>query len=435
MPRDRRVVALALAAVLLAAGAVALIFRGGNDDAPPARPAADPLALLPAQADATFDLDLRVPVVALVLGQVLRDETGADVRIPFGARGALADRGGQRWIAVQVAPPADARRIAGVLRGRSSTRARIAVRDGVLLVARGAALPRAARPGARAAFERRLARLPRRSGARVAFGPRALVARFSPRLAATAWARTLTDGAAALVVRANRLTVPFRMTGQPSRLRDLPVAPGRTAPPTHGRAPIVVALRDPGHTLQVVRDAGLFEGLSVIDRLPGFLRPDLRALGRDGTLTTSDRRTVVVRVTPRDAGDWSRKLGRLDALSGLARRLGIADVRIDREGDVYRIDQHGAFALRAGVFGRVLVLSNSPTADLRAAAAAPARRAPGGAAGALTAAIAPGVLYAELERRFRANIPRDLVRLSALTGWLRAEPRVTAGALQLAVSR
>lgn len=435
VPRDRRLLVAAAVAILAVVLLVLLLRGGGDDDTVPARRAADPLTLVPARADATFDLDLRVPLVAVVTEQVLRDATGArsEVRVPLGARGALADRGARRWIAVQIDPPGDAGRTARALRGRSSTR--VSARDGVLLVSPAGAPAASPRPTARAAFERRLARLPRRSGARVALDAGALIARFSPRLAATPWGRALTDGAAALVVRGAKLTVPFRLTSRAVPLADLPIAPGRTAAPARGAAPITVALRDPAHTLAVVRDAGLIDGLSVIDRLPGFLRPDLTALGPDGTLTTTDRRTVTIRVTPRDPGDWSRKLDRLDALSGLARRLGIADVRIDRDPDgAYRLDQHGRFALRVGIVGRALVLSTSRTADLRAAAAAPGTPPPADAAGALTATVAPSVIYDELDRRFRTELPRDVVRLGPLTAWVRSEPRVTAGELRLRLS-
>ena len=103
----------------------------------------------------------------------------------------------------------------------------------------------------------------------------------------------------------------------------------------------------------------------MLDRAPGFLRPDLSDLGPQATIVASDQRTLTVRTTPPDPGDWSTKLGRLDALSGLIRFAGLADVRIDREADgAYSIESNGAPAGRVGVYGPVVVFSTDPRADL-----------------------------------------------------------------------
>lgn len=437
MRLGRRHLTAIAAALVVAVVAVVLLLRQGGDDTAPPIATTDPLAFVAPGADAVLDLDLRVPLVGVLFTQLLRQDAGAAVaRAPLGDHAAIAiHRGGRRTLIAQLdeayRPPPD-------------TTERVAVRRGTLVAAptaqdERAALTAAAAPAAarraRAAFERRLSRLPRRAGARVAFAPRVLLARFDAGLARTTWARNLRDGAAAIITQGSTVVVPLRLTSAPTRLADLPVAPGRRPPPTHGSAPVVAALRDPARTLAFARAAGLFDALDTLDRLPGFLKPDLERLGRDGTITTRDGRTVVVRLTPPDAGDWERKLGRLDALSGLARRLGFADVRIDRRGDVFRVEEGGRFALRVAVLGRTLVLTNSRTASLTAAAAAPATPPPAGAAGALTLRLSPGVVLRALDRRLATRIPRDLVRLSPVTGWLRGEPRVTAGELRVAISR
>ena len=153
---------------------------------------------------------------------------------------------------------------------------------------------------------------------------------------------------------------------------SLPIVRGAGAPRAAGRGPVVAAVRSPAQTLSFLRSAGLLPALDVLSRAPGFLRPDLSDLGPQATIVAADERTLTVRLTPPDPGDWSTKLARLDALSGLIRFAGLADVRIDREADgAYSIESDGAFAGRVGVYGPVVVFSTDPRADLRAAARAP----------------------------------------------------------------
>jgi len=431
VPGSRRQIALIAAAAVAVLVGVVLLVRGGGDESRTAVAAGEPLAFVPADADVVLDVDLGVPLVAIGFEQLAGP--GFE-RVPVRGRAALALRGEQRWVVVGATEP---QALAARVRERRP-RAAVGVRGGaVVLAPTPAALAEAMRGRGlgRRAFERRLARLPRRAGARVALRPRALLARFSAGLAATRWARTLRDGAAALVVDDATARVPFRLNGSPAAAAALPIAAGRAAPRARGSAPVVIGVRDPARTLRFAREAGLLPQLDVVDRLPRFLRPDLERLGPDGTLTSDGRGTLTIRTQPPDPGDWSRKLNRLDALSGLARRLGIADVRIDRRGDAYRIDEGGRFALRVGVFGDTLMLSTSPTADLQAAARAPAAQVPPGAAGALTATLAPEFLLNELGRRLSVEIPRDIVQLSPLTGWLRTEPSLTTGELRLTIAR
>ncbi len=427
---DRRIALIAAAAVAVLV-AVMLLMRGGGDDPAPRVAAGDPLAFVPADADLVLDVDLAVPLVAVGFEQLAGP--GFE-RVPVRGRAAIALRGAQRWIVVGTADPAA---LAARVR-KQRPRAAVGVKGGAVMLAPDRTALDTALAGrglGRRAFEQRLAALPRRAGARVAFRPRPLLARFSAGLARTRWARALRDGAAALVVRGATVTVPFRISGAPVAARDLPIASGARTPRPRGSAPVVVGLRDPAQTMRFAREAGLFPELDLVDRLPGFLRPDIERLGANGTLTTTGDGSVTIRTQPRDPRDWTRKLDRLDALSGLARTLGIADVRIDRRGDAYRIDEGGRFAFRVGVFGDTLMLSTSQTADLRAASRAPGPAPPPGAAGALTATIAPDFLLGLIGRRVGIEIPRDVVQLSPLTGWLRAEPTLTRGEVRITLAR
>src|SRR5262249_5268021 len=153
-----------------------------------------------------------------------------------------------------------------------------AVKRGGTVVA-GPTVP-APRANARAEFDKRLAGLPRAS-ARAAFDPQALLRGRAPEALSTAWGRSLRDGAAVLVIRGERVVAPFKVSGAPVKPGDLPVAPGTTVPSMRGSAPIVAAVRDPAQTLAFLRAAGLLPALDILDRAPGFLKPDLGDLGPD----------------------------------------------------------------------------------------------------------------------------------------------------------
>ncbi len=397
-----RLIALTAVAVAVVAGVLLLLLSGGDDDKPAQRKAlADPITFVPANADVLVDVDLAAPLPAIAFRQLLPANLRSE--LPARGRGALAVMSdGRRWLAFQ------GRDRVHTTGARFSTRA------------------------TRAAFERRLAGLPRRAGVRLAFKPNTLLRRFAAGAGNTRWGRALRDGAAALVVRGNTILLPFRLNGA-APADALPFAPGRTAPQTRGRGELVAGVRDPARTLRFAREAGLFPELDVLDQLPSILRPDLERLGTSGTLASDARGGLTVRVEPDDPGDWSRTLNRFDALSGLARSLGIADVRIDRDGDAYRVEQDGRFALQIGVFGKALVLSNREGSDLRAAAAARPLPRPAGAAGGATLTLQPELFFRELERLTGGAIPRDLVVPSAVTGWVRAATTGAVGELRVSV--
>jgi hypothetical protein len=141
------------------------------------------------------------------------------------------------------------------------------------------------------------------------------------------------------------------------------------------------------------------------------------------TTPSLDLDHLTLRAEPRNPGDWSSKLGRLDALSGIAKRAGI-DIDIDHHDGAYDISQDGKLVARAGVFGRALMLSNDPTRDLRTAAAAPVSPAPPGAAGGLTLRAQATTLIGGLPALISA-------RLGDITGWARAELTGVTGELDL----
>jgi len=435
---DRRR-ALVIAAPLLAVVAalallVLLLGRDGESERSP-RPrapvAVEPLAFMPAGASAVLDFDTREASAGLAAIGLIPKLPGAaldaeQVQRLTGGRIAVAfSSGGRVWVAAQsrAAPP------------RPSGEAVATTRGGTVVVAPSAPALRAslagaaaAAGGARAEFDRRFAGLPA-SSARVAFDPRALLAARSPAVARTAWGRSLRAGAAVLIVRGDRVVVAYDVSADPTGLppSSLPIAPGAGAPRASGRGPVVAAVRSPAQTLSFLRSAGLFGALDVLDRAPGFLRPDLSDLGPQATIVASGQRTLTVRTTPPDPGDWSTKLRRLDALSGLIRFAGLADVRIDREADgAYSIESNGAPAGRVGVYGPVVVFSTDPRADLSAAARAPVVAPVPGAAGALTLRLAPSLFGALLPVIARGHV-------ADVTGWARAEPASLRGELAVQV--
>ena len=346
----------------------------------------------------------------------------------MGGRAAVALNAGKAWLAFATDAPAP----------RPTHGAAAAAHDGVVLVAPSAADLAAAeaaarRPSAkyaRATFDKRFAGLPEAAGARVAFDPQALLAQRSPQAANTAWGRSLRDGAAVLTVTGPEVRVPFRIAADPIGLQpdDLPLATGPQPPQARGSAPLVAGLRDPAQTLAFARQAGLLQELDLLDQLPGFLKPDLNDLGPNGTVTSTslDLDHLTARFEPPDPGDWSTKLGRIDTLAGLAGKSLLNGLTIDKKDDAYTISQNGQLVARVGVYGKALVLSNDPTADLRAAAAAPAAPTPPGAAGALTARLRSSVLATQIPELVRA-------RVGDLTAWARAELTGVTGELRLAL--
>ena len=429
---SRRRAPLLVAALVFVAGIVALVLllRGGGDDKGRTATRAEPLAYLPAGGDVVFDLDTRAPLVGLAVEQLAPRLNGGalsagQVRPLLGGRAVIGLSGERAWLVFATDAPAP----------RVGNGAAAAKRDGVVVVAPSradldASLQAAAKPAAsysRATFDKRFAGLPAGASVRVAFDPRKLLASRAPQLAGTRWAGSLRDGAAVLTPKGTRLEMPFRITADPIGLNpdDLPIATGAQPPVARGSGPLVVGLRDPAQTLDFARDAGVLPELGLVDQLPGFLKPNLDDLGPNGTVTTPslDLDHLTLRAEPQDPGDWSSKLGRLDALSGIAKRAGI-DIDIDHHDGAYDISQNGKLVARAGVFGRALMLSNDPTRDLRTAAAAPVSPAPPGAAGGLTLRAQATTLIGGLPALISA-------RLGDVTGWARAELTCVTGELDL----
>jgi hypothetical protein len=410
----RRVAAVLAAVVVVVAGVVAFVLlRGGEDAKPPkAPPAIEPLAFMPQDADVTFDLNTDVPAIAVAAAELVPKLPGATVtaeqlRPLVGGRMAVATKDGRMWLAAVTSAPAPP----------GATK-----RGGTVIVVPGSVVQTR---GARAAFDRRLAGLPD-SPARVAFDPRKLIATRSPEVAGTAWGRALRDGAAALTIAGDRVALPFRLSNAPVKPEELPIATGTQAPGTHGSAPIVAGTRAPAQSLRFLRDAGLLPALDVLSRAPGFLKPDLDNLGPDATITTADAKVFTVRLTPPDPQDWATKLDRLDALSGLIRFTGLANVKIDKRDGVYTIVQDGALVARAAVYGRVVMLSTDPRANLAQAANAPARPPPANAQGALTLNLSTALFGSLLPALVRGHV-------GDVTGWARAEPEQTTGELAVRV--
>ena len=429
---SRRRAPLLVAALVLVAGLVALVvlLRGGGDDGGPASTRTEPLAYLPAGGDVVFDLDTGAPLVGLAVEQLAPRLNGGalsagQVRPLLGGRAVIGLSGERAWLVFATDAPAP----------RVGYGAAAAKRDGVVVVAPSradldASLAAAAKPAAsysRATFDKRFAGLPAGASVRVAFDPRKLLASRAPQLAGTPWARSLRDGAAVLTPKGTRLEMPFRITADPIGLNpdDLPIATGAQPPVAHGSGPLIVGLRDPAQTLDFARDAGVLPELGLVDQLPGFLKPNLEDLGPNGTVTTPslDLDHLTLRAEPQNPGDWSSKLGRLDALSGIAKRAGI-DIDIDHHDGAYDISQNGELVARVGVFGRALTLSNDPTRDLRTAAAAPVSPTPPGAAGGLTLRAQATTLIGGLPALISA-------RLGDVTGWARAELTGVTGELDL----
>ena len=429
--RPRRALVIAVPLLALVALAMFVLLRGGPEKtdtvSPPSAPRAiEPLAFMPAGSTAVLDFDTgqttaALAAVALVSQLPGTPLTALQVDQLTGGRMAVAFGGGRVWLAAQTraAPP------------RPSGAAVAATRGGTVVIAPSSSALRAAlagagasAPTARARFDRRFARLPA-SNTRVAFNPRALLAAGSSAIARTAWGRSLRSGAAVLVVRDARLVVAFDISADPRGLprASLPIVTGTGTPQAAGRGPVVAAVRSPAQTLSFLRSAGLLPALDVLSRAPGFLRPNLSELGPQATIVAADERTLTVRLTPPNPEDWSTKLARLDALSGLIRFAGLADVRIDSEANgAYSIESDGALAGRVGVYDRIVVFSTDPRADLSAAARAPTAPPVPDAAGALTLRVAPS-LFGSLLPTLARGIVADV------TGWARAEPSWLRGEL------
>jgi hypothetical protein len=472
----RRVLAVGVAVVaVLAVLAVALLRTGGEGDKrPPARTAdtrAEALAYAPRDAPALVGVNTAAPGASLVLGALVARVSGGaltanDISPLLGNEAVVAvlDPGTQRSQLSLVAKDPDAlRALARRLRRSGSYRgaqvyagpqgAAVAIRRNTLLAASDQPTVRRALDTSAAAiahltpgdFDRRLAGLPTTSELRVVFDPkRAVVAARLPGVLRTRWGRSLTNGAAVLQEGAPGLRLPFVLQTDAARIndRDLPFATGPQAPRIRGRAPLLLGVRDLGRLIAFLRraDPQRLGGIDSLQRgLPAFLRVDvnglLDGLTNEGTISSDDGLDhFAARTEPPDPDTWRTPLQRLSTLSGVLQRLGIDNIKLDRErGAAYRLTVDNELAARVGLFGPTLVLTDDPGTDLRATATAPPAPTPPGAAGGLTLRLQAGEARRVVSDIF--GLPSSagpfLDRLGDLTGWARAERDAVRGELRL----
>ena len=330
----RRAPLLAVVLALVAAvAAVVLLLRGGDEDSRrPRAPGADPIAFVPAErADVALDLDTRDAFVVLAAQRLIpriSSLTPEQVTPLLGGRVAVATdaRGHHLAFSTDAPPPPGGRRA----RGR-------------VVVVAPRPTPLTPAPGARRRFDARFAGLP----------PAAASAPRSGR--SRCWnltSRPLAGGArCATAPPSSPTTCGCRSSSTPTRRESSPpICRSPPAPPLRrptGQAPVVIGLRDPARSVAFARASGFVPELAIVDRLPGFLRPDLDDLGTDGTLTLPrlDPRRMTLRAEPRDPGDWASKLGRLDVLARIADPVVGLDVQ-ERDG-VYTLLQDGRAVVRA----------------------------------------------------------------------------------------
>jgi hypothetical protein len=384
--------------------------------------------------------------------------TGADVRPLLGqdAAVALIDARARRGTVALVAR--DRRRLQRAVAGRRPTGRYRGARLYGTVATRGLALVAApddaslrraldARAGTHVTtreFDRRLADLPRTAPVQAIFDARRVVLAQQPGVGRTRWGRALRDGAAVLRADGDGLAIPFRMANAPGLTRaDLPFAPGARSPVAGGRAPLVAGVRGFDRLIAFLRVANP-DSLGALDRLedavPSFLGFDIDGLldnlANDATVTSRDLRTIVVRTDPRDPGAWRTAVNSAATLSSFLQRLGIDDIEIDEQpGEVYRLRSNGRLVARVAIYGRTLVASNDPRADLRAAARAPRSPTPPGARGGLTVRVSAPLVRSRLSAML--GLPAEaallLARVRDLTGWARVETSGLRGELRLSV--
>jgi len=240
--------------------------------------------------------------------------------------------------------------------------------------------------------------LPEGAVARVALDARALVARRGGSARRVPWVAALERAALTVSTAAGGLRVRARASTDAGRLapNDVPIAGGVEPPATRGSGRIVAAVREPQQTLRFARRA-----VDLLDpqRLDGLRRAE-EVLGRyarvsvqeelidrltgTATVTSRDARTVTLRAELDDPGRTADALGRLGALARLSGPLAdltgvdLGGIGVEgRDGGSYLVTQDGRLLVALAVVDGALVASNSPGADLVAAARAPAApRAP-----------------------------------------------------------
>ena len=461
----------AVAAFVIAVVAVVVVLTRGGDDKPAPLPDARPeaLAFAPRDAPGVIAVDTAAPAAGAILQQLvprLTDNalTGADVRPLLGRDAAVAlldpraRRGTVAFVArdrARLEQATDGLRATGAYRGARLYAARsgaVATR-GLALVAApdAAALRRAldarADPSGHitpAVFDARLTDLPKTAPVQAIFDARRVLLAQQPEVGRTRWGRALRGGAAVLQAGGDGIRIPFRIASAPGLTpADLPFAPGARPPVARGRAPLVAGIRGFDRLIAFLRvaDPDRFRALNQIDdAVPAFLGLDIDGLldnvGTEATVTTADLRTLVVRTDPRNAGAWRTAVNSAATLSSILQRVGVDGIEIDEQpGEVYRLRVDGRLVARVAVYGRTLVATNDPRADLRAAARAPRSPVPPGAAGGLTVRVQAPLVRTRLSAML--GLPAEaaplLERLRDLTGWARAETSGVRGELRLGV--
>ncbi|MBA2348464.1 MAG: hypothetical protein H0V81_09230 [Solirubrobacterales bacterium] len=187
-----------------------------------------------------------------------------------------------------------------------------------------------------------------------------------------------------------------------------PLAPGAEPPRIRGAGTAVASVREPRQTLGFLRRAidlldperlaDLRTAEALVDRFANVsLQEDLiDRLAGSATVTSTDGRTVTLRSELDDPERTAGALGRLSTLATiggpLAGLVGIdtGGLDVDEDDGVYTLTQDRELLVRLTVVDDLLVASNDPRADLKAAARAPVRSAP--ALGAFRATLDPAFL-------------------------------------------
>jgi hypothetical protein len=437
----RRVLAGALAALVVGVIAALLLLHGGEDTSRRAS-TQDPLrlALRHVPADAPFvavvetstaegpgrrvrALAERFPGSALAVEQLeqrlfgpaglsvedLRPLLGGPVVLAFPDAAAVR---AYRPVALVAGDPARLHALAArAARGRGDMT--FAVRGPLLVAGPKDSVRRAltvpATPMTPAQLSARLGDIDARGAVvRVVAAPAAL--RLSPAIRRIPWVVALRDVSVAVVPQRDAMVVRARARTASVAPDEVPLALGAQPPAPRGGAPLTAAVRDLAHTLAWLerhgdalspRRFGEYRELSGL--LARFAGLDLssevgRALTGTTTITSVDGRTFTARgdlSDPRMVDDALGGLGQARRLADLANLFGIDAGGIaveDARGGGYAITRAGGGALSIDVRKGALVASTDPRADLGRAAAAPrpGRLLP--AKGALHALATPGVV-------------------------------------------
>jgi uncharacterized protein DUF3352 len=477
---SRRILAVLALAVAAIAVVVVVLTRGDSNQEPATKPQGDTraeaLAYAPRSSPALVGVDTGSPAASIVLGALVPRVSGGalspnDISPLLGNEAVVAvlDPRTQRAQLSMVAKDPDAlraltRRLTkqgdyhGATLYRGPENAVVAVKGDTLVAASDEptvrrAIDTAANPATHvtpAQFDARLAGLPKTADVRAVFDPkRVVVATRLPGVLNTRWGRSLTNGAAVLQQGGSGLQLPFVLQTDATRIndQDLPFGTGTTPPQMHGRAPLLIGVKDFARFIAFLRkaDPKRLGGLdSLQNGLPSFLRVNvdglLGGLTGDGTVSSDDGLAhFAARTDPPNPGDWRTPLQRLSTLSSVLQSLGIDNVKLSEEpggGDAYRLEIDGRLVARVGIFGRTLVITDAATTNLQATANAPAVPPPPGAAGGLTLRLRAsegrrllGGLFGISSGDEGAGVILD--RFGDLTGWARAATDGVRGQLQL----